>query len=74
MPLFLADKICDYLVEPSVETKATWAIECLDDAPPSPRRSDADTAARLRRAAEDLRNSISTLLEFPIATEQTCGA
>jgi hypothetical protein len=55
----------DYLVEPTVGTKATWAIECVDDAPP-PRRTDADTAARLRRAANFLRDLLAI---FPIGPD-----
>lgn len=61
----------DYLVEPKSGVQATWEIESLDPAPP-PRISDADLAARFRRAANFLRDLLAiTPLPFDPAKWNT---
>lgn len=58
-----ADAVCivtrDYLLEPTSGRKATWQIEALQSAPPPPPLADADLAARLRCAANFIRDLLN---------------
>ncbi len=57
----------DYLVDPEKGRQCSWEIE-TDDAPPPPRWSDADTARRLRCAANFLRDLFNV---FPLAYDES---
>lgn len=57
----------DYLDDPVRGRQCTWEIETDDPAPP-PRWSDADTARRLRNAANFLRDLLNV---FPLAYDES---
>lgn len=61
----------DYHLDPTREGRSTFAIECLDGPPDPPRPTDADTAARLRRAATFLRELYGL---FPLPTPVPAAA
>jgi hypothetical protein len=57
----------DYLDDPVNGVQCSWEISCDDPAPP-PRWSDADTAKRLRNAANFLRELLNI---FPLAFDES---
>lgn len=70
------DSVClvtrDYLVHPRQGRFATWEIEALGPAPPPPRITDADLAARFRATATFLRDMFRiTPLPFDPAKANT---